>query len=204
MPYKFTFDLSNAPRYFFTELSTISNQTKMPKKIIVMLQFLLKKFKIEEVTGLNINDALMLMEDFIELQASNRVQRIRFLETKRRALFLSHCSRKFLDNRCKAHFDASIPTYVCAHCSSDCLINQSVELAQSKGYDVFVLPGGSCIPNILKTRKYEGLIGVACGEEVKAFNPLLNSMNIRWQGVPLLKNGCANTFFSMETLSKTL
>jgi hypothetical protein len=200
MPYKFTFDLSKVPRYFFTEIATITMKKQMFKK----LQKMITKFKIEEATGLNINDAVMLLEDFVELQASNLAQRAQFLETKKRAFFVPHCSRKYLDNRCQAIFDAAIPSYVCAHCSADCLVNESTSLAKSKGYDVYVLPGGSCIPTILKNKKYEGIVGVACGEEVKMLNPLLKSLNICSQSVPLLKNGCANTIFSMESLVKIM
>jgi hypothetical protein len=109
-----------------------------------------------------------------------------------------------MDGRCKAVFDTDIPSYVCAHCSPDCDVNKAENVAKSKGYDVYVLPGGSCVPKILKANKYEGIVGVACGEEVKMSYDLLSSMNVTGQSVPLLKNGCANTVFNIETLSKTL
>jgi len=32
----------------------------------------------------------------------------------------------------------------------------------------------------------------------------LNNMNVAGQAIPLIKNGCANTAFNMETLVKTL
>jgi hypothetical protein len=51
---------------------------------------------------------------------------------------------------------------------------------------------------------YEGIVGVACGEETKMMKPLLGTMNVAGQGIPLIKNGCANTVFNMETLTKTL
>jgi hypothetical protein len=132
------------------------------------------------------------------------IQRGKFLQTKRRALFLSHCSRKYLDGRCKAVFDANIPSYTCSHCSEDCLVNQSYKVATKRGYDVYVLPGGSCIPRILKNTEYEGIVGVACGEEIKVLEPLLKSMDVAGQAIPLIKNGCANTIFNMETLAKVL
>ncbi len=76
--------------------------------------------------------------------------------------------------------------------------------AQEKGYDVYILPGGSCIPKILKAKHYEGVVGVACGEEVKTGGEVLKAMNVVGQNVPLIKNGCANTAFNMETLHTTL
>ncbi len=204
MPYKFTFDLSTAPKFFFTEIATVSYQRGMHKAFLKTALELIKKFKIDEATGLNINDAVVLLQDLIDLQAVNMIERGKFLETKKRALFVPHCSRKFMDSRCKAVFDATIPSYTCAHCSEDCLVNQSEHLAKDKGYDVYVVPGGSCIPKILKNRQYEGVVGVACGEEMKMLSPLLNSMDVAGQAIPLIKNGCANTVFNMDTLVKVL
>ncbi|MGW8288944.1 MAG: DUF116 domain-containing protein, partial [Candidatus Bathyarchaeia archaeon] len=98
----------------------------------------------------------------------------------------------------------SIPSYTCAHCSEDCLVNKADQLAKKRGYDVYVVPGGSCISKIMKSNSYEGVVGVACGEEVRLGKGALGCMNVAVQGVPLIKNGCANTAFNMETLVKTL
>ncbi len=204
MPYKFTFDLSKVPRFFFTELTLLSYQKGMHKSFLKTANDLILKFRIQEATGLNLSDALIVLQDLFELQAVNTMERNKFLETKKRALFLPHCARKYMDSRCKAEFNADIPSYTCAHCSEDCLVNKADVYARKKGYDVYVLPGGSCIPKILKTTHYEGAVGVACGEEMKIMGPLLNSMNIAGQGIPLIKNGCANTIFNLETLATTL
>ena len=162
------------------------------------------KFKIQEATGLNLSDAVALLQDLIDLQAINSMQRGRFLQTKKRAIFLPHCSRKYMDSRCKASFNPDIPSYTCAHCSDDCMVNKADQYARKKGYDVYLLPGGSCIPKILKSCHYEGIVGVACGEEMKIMGPLLSGMNVSGQGIPLIKNGCASTVFNMETLRKVL
>jgi hypothetical protein len=204
MPYKFAFDLSRIPRFFFTEIAKLSYQKDVHKKVGWSAQRLIKKFKIQEATGLNLSDAVLLIEDLIELQARNLVEREKFMRAKKKALFLPHCSRKYMDNRCKAAFDQNIPSYICAHCSPDCLINKAVTIAQSKGYDVYILPGGSCVSKILKTKNYEGVVGVACGEEIKLSAEVLNCMDLTGQAVPLIKNGCANTVFNIETLNSIL
>jgi hypothetical protein len=204
MPYKFTFDLSRIPRFFFAEITKASYQKGVHKRIGKTTQEIIRKFKIQEATGLNLSDAVVLLEDLIDIQARNLVQREKFMKTRRRALFLPHCSRKFMDSRCGAIFDPSAPSYICAHCSEECLVNQAVSIAERKGYDVYVLPGGSCIPKILRTRCYEGAVGVACGEETKLSGDMLDKLDIAGQAVPLIKNGCANTIFNIETLSKTL
>jgi hypothetical protein len=204
MPYKFTFDLSRIPRFFFTEITKVGYQKGVHKKVGRTTRELIKKFKIQEATGLNLSDAVLLLQDLIDLQARNLFEREKFVQTRKRALFLPHCSRKYMDNHCKAVFDPNIPSYVCAHCSPDCLINRAVSIAEKKGYDVYVLPGGSCISKILKAKNYEGVVGVACGEEIRMSGEILNAMNIAGQAVPLIKNGCANTAFNIDTLSRIL
>ena len=200
MPYKFTFDLSKIPRFFFKEITKVSYQKGMHKKIGRTIHEVIRRFKIQEATGLNFSDAVLLLEDFVEIQARNLLERDKFVQTKKRALFLPHCSRKYMDGRCKAVFDPNIPSYVCAHCSPDCLVNRAVSFAEKKGYDVYILPGGSCIPKILKAKHYEGVVGVSCGEETKLGREILKNMNVAGQAVPLIKNGCANTSFNLETL----
>lgn len=182
----------------------INYQRGMHRTFIKKTQELIVKFNLEEATGLNLADALILLEDFIDIQNINVVERKKFLETKKRALFLPHCSRKYMDNRCKANFEPDVPTYVCQHCSEDCMVNKAASYAQNKGYDVYIVPGGSCIPKILKNKAYEGVVGVACGEEMKMMNNLLTHLNVSGQAVPLIKNGCANTVFNMDTIIKTL
>jgi len=204
MPYKFIFDLSRIPRFFFNEIARISYQKGMHKKIGNAVHEVIRRFKIQEATGLNLSDAVLLLEDLVDMEVRNLFEREKFKQTGKRALFLPHCSRKYMDNHCKANFDSNIPSYICAHCSPDCLINRAVSFAEKRGYDTYILPGGSCVSKILKTKQYEGVVGVACGEEMKLAGEVLKSMNITGQAVPLLKNGCANTFFNIETLIKVL
>ena len=204
MPYKFTFDLSPVPRFFFREMARISYQKGMHKTLLNTLQEIIRRFKIQEATGLNLNDAVVLIQDMIDLQAINLMGRQKFLQTKKRALLLPHCSRKYMDNRCQAVFDEKLPSYVCAHCSPDCLVNKADCLAKKRGYDVYVLPGGSCVTKILKSAKYEGVVGVACGEEIRISGEFLQGTGVAGQAIPLIKNGCSNTVFNMESLAKTL
>jgi hypothetical protein len=204
MPYNFTFDISKTSQHFFAELAIAGYQKGLNKVLGQTLQDIIKTFKIQEITGLNLQDTVMLIQDLVDMHAMNVIERNKFLQTRNRALFLPHCARKYMDSRCKAIFDPSLPSYVCAHCSHDCVINQAENAAKAKGYDVYVLPGGSCVPKIISTKKYEGIVGVACGEEVKICLNLLGSLGVAGQAVPLLKNGCANTTFNVETLVKTL
>ena len=204
MPYTFTFDLSKTSQRFFIELAAISKEKSTEKALSENLEILIRKFNIQETSGLDIQDGLELIQDLLEMQALNLAQKQEFMKTKKKAMFLPHCCRKYMDNRCKAFFDLSLPAYICAHCSPDCYVNRAERIAKEKGYDVYVLSGGSCIPKILEQHEYEGVVGVACGSEAMMSGKKLSSLGLVWQSVPLLKNGCANTSFSMETLEKTL
>lgn len=204
MPYRFNFDLSKVSRFFFTEIARVSYQKGIHRKVGKTTREIIEKFRVQQVTGLDLSDAVLLLEDLIDIQARNLLERKRFARTRKRALFLPHCSRKHMDNRCKAVFNPDIPSYICAHCSPDCLINKATTFAERRGYDVYILPGGSCVPKILKTRGYEGVVGVACGEEIKLGAKIMESMGITAQAVPLIKNGCANTAFNLETLLNIL
>jgi hypothetical protein len=200
MPYKFSFDLSRLSKAFFRELANVANQKGIHKKLGSQVRHLAEKFRIHEITGLEVSDALLLVEDLVDIYVRNVSNAKSFHGTKKRVLFLPHCARKYMDNRCKAHFDPKLPSYLCGHCSKDCLVNNATHLAEKKGYKVFVVAGGSCIPEILKRDGYKGVIGVACSDELKMAGEYIQRLGSFGQAIPLTKNGCANTQFSLETL----
>lgn len=204
MPYGFSFDLSKISKSFFRELARISKQKELHKRIGTRARSMAEKFHLSEMTGLDVPDALQLVEDLVDVYVQNASQRAKFEKTQKRALFLPHCSRKYMDNRCKATFNPDVPSYKCGHCSPDCQINKATTMAEQRKYDVYVVPGGSCIPSILKKFSYEGAVGVACGQELRLGGEALDKNGLTGQAVPLLKNGCSNTNFSLKILEKTL
>ena len=201
MSYRFNFDLSGVSKSLFKEVAKVAGERGVHRKIGKRARELATKLKIEEATGLNVTDALVLLEDMVDVQIKNVSQLERFQKAGKKALLLPHCSRKYMDNRCKANFDPTIPSYVCAHCSPDCLVNMATRLARVKKYDVYILPGGSCVERITKNNKYEGILGVACTEELRIGGEYLKSIGVAGQALPLLKNGCASTKFNLDSLS---
>ena len=165
---------------------------------------IVRTFKIDEVTGLNLADAVTLVEDLIEVQVANALQRKDFEKAQRRALLLPHCARLQMDRNCMAEFDARVPTYRCRACRENCLVNKATKLGEAKGYDVYVIPGGACVEKILKEGKYEGVVGVACGMELKMGLGPLGRLGIPGQGVILTKNGCAGTNLDLQGLDDVL
>lgn len=204
MPYGFNFDLTRIPKTFFAELVLVAYKGNVYTKLGTRAKTLVKKFKISELIGLDPSDAITLVEDLIMIYAKNIEYKSSFKSANKKAIFLPHCSRKYMDGQCKATFDPTVPAYTCKACSEDCLVNQAARMAKEKMYDVYVVPGGSCIPKIMKERGYDGMIGIGCSQELKMGAILLEKSTVSGQGVPLTKNGCANTKFELDTLRATL
>jgi len=200
LSYKFTFDLSKLSQALFKDIAEFTEKEKLPHKIGETARTLVKKFNVNKITGLPIGDSITVIEDIIHIDIKNSIDRENFLKTNKRALFLPHCCRKYMDSRCKADFDVNTSTYKCNHCSDDCLINKATKLAEKEGYDVYVLPGASCVRKIIHNNAYEGIVGVACTDELKLSLDMLKQFNIPAQGIPLLKNGCSGTQFNFDTL----
>ncbi len=203
LAYKFAFDLTGISRSFFREIAKVSEQRNIHRKLGSIAEHMMNKFNLKEATGLPLNDAVTLLNDMVDIYAKNLSQEEDFRRTEKRALLLPHCARKYMDNRCQAKFDPQLSTYRCQHCSQDCLISQGVEIGESHGYDVYVLPGGSCIHKLLIHCNYDGIVGVACPNEIQLGMQELDGV-MPFQAVPLLRNGCSNTKYNPETLEDVL
>ncbi len=204
MSYSFDFDLTKISRSFFREVASFTEKNSIHRKTGNISRKLVRKMRVDEITGIPMTDAISLMEDMVDIHSKNLVHEKDFQETDKRALFLPHCSRKHMDGQCQASFDPELSSYSCEGCSDDCPVNRATQVAEKEGYDVFVFPGGSCIPKVLRKRNYDGVVGVACSEEVKLGMEKLEEAGLDYQGIPLLKNGCANTQFNIDTLKKRL
>jgi len=204
MPYAFTFDLSKLSQAIFKDIAKISEKDKLNEKLANMARNLVNKFNVDKHTGLPISDSITVIEDLIDVNLKNSLQKEQFLQTQKRALFLPHCCRKYMDSRCHATFDATTSSYTCNHCSTDCLVHQATVLSVQRNYDIYVLPGGSCVRKIFQKKHYEGVVGVACTDELKLVSTILEQNKIHAQGIPLIKNGCSETRFDFEFLEQIL
>jgi hypothetical protein len=204
VPYSFIYDLTRISQGALKQLLELAYQARLHKLLGGQARRLVKAFKIDEATGLNLVDAITLVEDLIEVQVANKIQRDRFEKAQRKALLLPHCARSRMDKQCMADFKPDVPTYECNRCRDSCLINKATTLGEAHGYDVYVIPGGACAEKILRDRKYDGVVGVACGVELKMALGLLKKLGIPGQGVFLTKNGCSNTSLNLQSLAKVL
>lgn len=204
MSYDFSFDLSGLSQSLLKDIAKFSEKERVHEKISDMARNIVKKFHVNKITGLPISDSITIIEDLINIQITNSLLKEHFKQAEKRALFLPHCCRKYMDSRCLAEFDSETTSYVCKHCSKDCLVNQATKLAKNKKYDVYVLPGGSCIRTIIQKNRYEGIVGVACTDELKLGTKILKQFEIPSQSIPLVKNGCSGTLFNFETLEEII
>jgi len=199
MPYPFTFDLSRLSRPLLDELKGLAARLRPKAPLKRVAKHLVVKLRLDVELGLNRDSAERIVGDLLNIWRINERSREAFVKARRKALILPHCARRFMDARCKAILNPAVPTYLCQGCSQDCLIKLAKDIGESLGYEVYVVPGGSCLKGIL-SRGYEAVVGVACPEEIVKAAPLLAELGVVGQAVPLLRNGCANTTFSLALL----
>jgi uncharacterized protein len=204
LPYSFSYDLTRLSQNAVKQLLETACETGLTKSLSNKAKKLVKISKLDQITGLNLAEAITLVEDFVEVQNANNLQREKFEKAEKKALLIPHCARSHMDRQCMADFNPEVPCYTCNGCQEDCLVNKVVQLGEAKGYDVYVIPGGSCAEKILREKKYNGVVGIACGSELKLALGLLKKLGISGQGVILTKNGCANTKLNLENLKQVL
>ena len=204
MAYKFTFDISKLPLELFEETEKYSQIAGIHERLDEISTKLVKKYQIDKLADLSFSESIILIQDAIRIQIKNRLLRKYFIKSKKRAVFLPHCCRKYMDSNCKAEFKSETSTYVCKHCSKDCMVSQATKFAKKENYDVFVLPGGSCVSKIFEKYAYDGIIGVACTEELKLGTECLMEYKIPAMSVPLVKNGCSGTKFNLQTFKNII
>lgn len=113
-------------------------------------------------------------------------------------LLLPQCLRS---SSCKAPQDEF--GYHCQLCGK-CKIATVVKEARKVGSEVFVLPGASVIPRIIKKFKPRAILGVACIKELVQCVSLTDRYNIAGQGICLLRNGCRNTDVDLNLVKEKL
>ena len=144
-------------------------------------------------------DTSTIDEVYVELK--NRLNKKAFskIPFDRRALFVSHCMKS--SEHCKAGItDDGI---ICEGCGS-CIITKIKSEAERLGYKFYVVPGGSMVFKILERIRPEACMGVACYYELEEAFEKLTVINMPYQGVPLLRDGCKDTDVDLELVFKVM
>lgn len=174
------------------DLALNRERSKMRRIHLFLLDFFESPVRtIASLVGIQDADKIIIrMKNLMNLKNIQKAQK--------KAIFLPHCARS---ERCKGK-----PTEYgieCVKCMA-CDIGKIKELAEKKGYDVYVVHGGSAVKRILGEKQYDGIIGVACIPEVKEGLELCRKYKISALGIPLLKDGCKNTTIDVDAVSQLI
>ncbi len=140
------------------------------------------------------------------LALHNMLQREGFMRVhpSKRALFLPHCLRKA--SGCRG--ESTPEGLLCRRCTPECAINRLGSYARSRGYSVFVVPGGEMVFNIIEKHRPEAVVGVACRHELAQAAERLTeggqTPGLAYQGVALSKSGCVDTEVDLEAVKAVL
>ncbi len=115
--------------------------------------------------------------------------------------FLPHCLRTA--ERCKGTYNDE--GLQCKHCTKDCKINILTRIAEQLGYKSFVVPGGAMVFNIAKKYQPQGVVAVACLNELQEGTGRTEvEYRVPFQIIPLRKDGCVNTDVSIDDVVEVL
>lgn len=135
---------------------------------------------------------------YLDLKNKMNEEEFSKIDPKNRIIFLPQCLRA---SSCKAPQDEL--GYHCQLCGK-CKIATIVKEARKVGSEVFVLPGASVIPRIIKEFKPQAILGVACFRELVQGVSLTEKHNILSQTICLLKDGCKNTDVDLDSVKGKL
>lgn len=133
-------------------------------------------------------DDIHIDELYIKIKNELNLPRMKTIQRSERALFLSHCLRN--SKNCKAEINGM--GYECKHCGS-CAISAIKKKAESLGYPVFIVPGGSMVFKIISEKKPKAVMGVACYVELEQAMEAAGRLGLPNMGVPLSRDGCRDT-----------
>ena len=155
---------------------------KLHKKLGRVSKNIVREFRVDKILGIQLEDAISVVEDLVDIHIKNLVYENDFRKAREKILLFPHCCRKYMGSRCKADFDPNCSSYFCNHCPPDCLVNHATTFAEEKGYNVFVLPGGSCIKKILASMNCDGVLGNCMPGGNKIRNGICRIKRIGGQG----------------------
>ncbi len=136
---------------------------------------------------------------YIELKNSMFIERFSKIDPKDKLVFLPQCLRNA--KTCAAVLGPA--GWRCVKCSSHstCKVFRIKQKAESLGYRVFVVPGGSMVFRLINELKPRAVIGVACMKELVL---ALEELRVPAQGVLLSRDGCVNTDVSLKEVFSVL
>ena len=112
---------------------------------------------------------------------------------ERRLLLLPQCLRDA--ERCQGEIDEL--GLACAHCGC-CHIDPLQQGAERLGYVVLAAEGTVVVTTLLESGKIDAVVGVSCLASLERVFPYMEAAAIPGIAVPLLRDGCVDTFADMD------
>lgn len=141
---------------------------------------------------------------YVELKNRAHAEDFARVPPEKRAVFIPQCLRNFRE--CPAELGEY--GFECMKCGR-CQICSIIEAGERMGYRQFyIVPGGSLVKKILKSKVPRGeikaAVGIACWPELAEAAEKLSHLRLPLQAVPLIRAGCINTAVDLRRVEETL
>ncbi|MDY6865705.1 MAG: DUF116 domain-containing protein [Halobacteriota archaeon] len=142
--------------------------------------------------------------ELLEIEFHNSIERERFEMSSplKRLLILPHCMKRA--SSCKGNYSES--GFNCVYCDKSCPTFRLKTFAEVLGYRVLIAPGTNILKKYLDAKTPEGIVYVACYEELVSG---LNLIRSKRPEIPVLvkalsKTGCSNTSVDVDKVKNVL
>jgi geranylgeranyl diphosphate synthase type II len=135
--------------------------------------------------------------DFTAVLVNNEAWRetVAAIPYEKRLLLLPKCLR--YAQECPASFDEI--GLLCEHCGR-CVIDALQSQAERLGYAVLIAEGSPVVMSLIEAGRIEAVIGASCLSVLEGVFPYMEAGAVPGVAVPLLRDGCANTYMDIDWL----
>ena len=92
---------------------------------------------------------------------------------------------------------------ICKHCGR-CVIDRITRRAEELGYAVLVAEGSPVVMAMIESGQIQATLGVSCLSVLERVFPYMEAAAVPGVAIPLLKDGCVDTFFDEDWLTEML
>jgi len=117
----------------------------------------------------------------------------------RRLLLLPQCLRDA--DRCPADLDEF--GMICQGCGR-CPIHGLIVEAEKLGYATLIAEGTVIVTSLIRSSRIEAVVGVGCLSSLERIFPYMEASGFPGVAIPLLVDGCRNTFVDLERLREVM
>ncbi len=138
---------------------------------------------------------------FVVVVLNNALWKDRLIKVpfNKRLLLLPQCLKH--SQSCPADIDTF--GLICKHCGQ-CVIDRLSHRAEELGYAVLVAEGSPVVMAMIESGQIQATVGVSCLSVLERVFPYMEAAAVPGIAIPLLKDGCKDTFFDEDWLMEVL